>query len=213
MIKKINLFVNIILFISAITITYFVIKKELFNNEKEPSQISNFNSYLRNIRASGNSHARIKIIFFSNYQCPYCKKVNEILKELIQERNDIQIIYYEYPNEASNTSFNYAKVAICAEKLNIYDKTKNILYNLRNDKKEIDWEQLARFIDVNKDTLIKCLNNSQTEDILFNDILTGKKIKIRYTPTLIINGYLVEGLLPKEDLVRIIEKINKNEFL
>ncbi len=213
MIKKINLFVNIILFFSAITITYIVIKKELFNNEKEPTKIDNFKSYLRNIRTSGNPQANIKIIFFSNYQCPYCKKVNEILKQLIHERNDIQIIYYEYPNEASNVSFNYAKVAICADKFNIYDETKNILYNLRNDKKEIDWEQLARFIDVNKDTLIKCFNSSKTEDILFNDILTGKKIKIRYTPTLIINGYLVEGLLPKEDLVSIIEKINKKEFL
>ena len=208
--NRLNLLINLLLVICAITITFFIVRKEFFAKEIIASKIENWQEYVRNIRYSGNPEANNKIIFFSNYQCIYCKKVYAILNELMNERNDLQVCYYEFPNEKSEVSFISSKAAVCGERMNKYNGIKKTLYQEQELLNVLDWENISVLAGIeNKDTLRKCISDPLIEDIVFDDILSAKKLKIKYTPTLIVNGNLVEGLLPKEEIIKFINKTSQ----
>lgn len=209
--SKFNVAINIILVSCALVITYFVIKKEFFssNNTNEKKKVENWNSLIRSKRSFGNPNSDIKIILFSDYNCPYCNIMNSTLNELIQQRKDIYIAYYEYPREGNESSFEASLASLCASYQNKYLKYRRILFD-RNDLCEIkNWQKIADLAGVkDKTTFAKCLNEKLSEEELINEIYTSKNFDIRYTPSLIINGYLIEGSISKNDLQKRISEIH-----
>ncbi len=210
--NKINFVTNIILVVCIIVITVVIVKKIYFDSSSGPIKISGWEQLLNETRTAGNSDGRIKILFFSNYQCAYCKKANSILNELLNERDDIQIFYYEFPSEKNEVSFLTAKISICGDKINKYKTVKDYLYQEQDLLDDLNLDSILKLAEVEKQDLFrKCISDPHTEDILFDDILTGKRLKIKYTPTLLVNGYILEGLFPKEEIVKLIDEFS-NEF-
>lgn len=61
------------------------------------------------------SGQQVTIVEVSDFQCPYCRKVHGLLAELIDGRDDVQVVRLPYPLRSHPHSFRAAKAYLCAE--------------------------------------------------------------------------------------------------
>lgn len=210
MTSKFNIAINIVLVLCALTITFFIIKKEFSASNNRQKKVEHWENLIRNERTVGNPNSDIKIILFSDYNCPYCKIMNSTLYDLLKSRNDIYIMYYEYPGEHNKSSFEAALSSLCAGYQNKYLEYHKILFDRPDLLESKDWQKIAYLAGVEDQiTFAKCLNEKLSEDELINEIAVAKNFDIKYTPSIIINGYLIEGSINKNDLQKIISEMPK----
>ena len=145
--------------------------------------------------------APLRVSLFSDFQCPVCKVFAEdILPKLVRHyKGKINFQYLFYPMDSScnhNVSqpmhpmaCEAAYVAACLDSkfAEVHDK----IYEKQN---ELSFPMLQRM--ANEHQVSKCYNDSKTKQIVENMILDGDKLGIQATPTMIVNGKKLEGLLP-----------------
>lgn len=159
----------------------------------------------------GNADAKIIIVEFSDFECPVCKKMMPILRELNKEYpNQIKFIYRDYLNNINSQKT--AEAAQCANEqeqfLTYHDKlflnqgSLNV-DNLKIYAKEIGITNIGRFND--------CLDSDQFEMEVQQDYQQAIALGVQGTPTFFVNGIKVEGARPKEFFEQIIEYLQKQE--
>jgi len=63
----------------------------------------------------GNKNAKITIIEFSDFQCPYCKKIQPTIKQMLQSfGNDVRFAFKHLPLNIHRQAFLAAQAAFCA---------------------------------------------------------------------------------------------------
>lgn len=151
--------------------------------------------------------APIVIVEFSDFECPYCKQIYPILRELsIDYPTEVKFIYRDFlGHEHSQKS---AEAAECA-----YDQNKFLPYHdkLFTNQENLDVASLkkyARQVGINNlDEFDKCLDSGQYEKEVSADFADAIKLGIKGTPTFFINGTMVQGVKPKSFFVEVINHI------
>lgn len=210
MTDKFTIITNIILIICALTITFFIIKKEFFPPSKNLNKktVENWHSLVREKRKLGDPNSKIKIISFSDYNCPYCKVMYSILYDFWKNRKDVYLVFYEYPRENNESSFEASLVALCASYQNKYLEYRKILFERSDLRENKEWQQIAELAGIEDNIIFnKCFNDKLSEKELIDEITIAKNYNIKYTPSIIINGYLIEGSISKNDLQKIVSEI------
>ncbi|MCT4641638.1 MAG: thioredoxin domain-containing protein [Bacteriovoracaceae bacterium] len=164
-----------------------------------------------NLTNNDYSSAKIKLVVFSDFQCPFCQVVSDQMHELIQEfPNDISIQYMFYPLDAScnkNIKGRFHESACAAAYLAACDQSKfaQIHDFIFKHQKDLNSENLKKW---EKDFgLNGCFNNENLKAIVKSNIDTGEQYKVKSTPTIIINGKKIEGTIPTIHLKSIIRSL------
>ena len=160
------------------------------------------------------TNAPIKMVIFSDFECPACKALSEITP-LIAARYEgkIDIQYFFYPLDNScNPSMErplhqYAcKAAYAASCMPLADFAKahdEIFHN--QDKFE------AGFVDqyIKDHKLESCVADPRTKEKVVALIKAADPFNIRSTPSYLINGVKIEGALPADQMYSIMDEILK----
>lgn len=157
----------------------------------------------------GNKNAPVTFITFSEFQCPWCQKGNDTLKELQKNYpNDIRIVYKHAP--LSESYHRYATIAaqaaVAAQNQNKFWPYGDKLYELVDEAKHNDYTKeefvehaitLAEELGMNKKKFIQDMNHPdtlkriETERDLLQKTLNGNGV-----PTYYINGTKFTGAKP-----------------
>lgn len=185
-----------------------------FNNLKDYGDPSYESPYKIHMGTKEFSDAPIRISVFSDFQCPYCQSVSDQMPELVKEfKEKINIQYMFYPLDAScNTKMKGAMhpyacyaayLAACDEskfsKVHDYIFKNQEIINTENIKK---W---AKKFDIDQ----SCLEDKKIQDRIQQTLNTGNQYNLQSTPTIIINGKKLEGLVPTVHLKAILKSLIK----
>jgi protein-disulfide isomerase len=145
-------------------------------------------------------------LLFSDYECPYCSLAHQELRELLRVRPDIKVVKRHFPlDQACNPimkrplhehACELARAAICAEAQGQFDAMDDALF--ASQKAPAPVEELAARLKLDVPRFKACLAAPQTAARLAADIEAGIKLKLRSTPTYVVDGTLHEGKLPLE---------------
>ena len=173
----------------------------------------------------GNKDARVTIVNYDDFQCPFCSRMHSTLfNEITKIYGDrIKVIYKDYPlvaihpwathaavdanclNDQNSAAYwNFAdyvhasqrEIAGSAEKRQIADQT-NSLDNAAREQ--------ARKLGLDASKLDACLKK-QDDSAIKASIKEGDALGVDSTPTLFINGEKVSGAIPLEGLRPIIDR-------
>jgi uncharacterized membrane protein len=159
-------------------------------------------------------NAPIKMVIFSDFECPACKGLSELMP-LIAARYDgkIDIQYFFYPLDNScNASMQRplhlyackaAYAASCMPKQDFARVHDEIFQN--QDKFEAGF--LDQYIKTHK--LETCVADPKTKEKVVSLITAADPFNIRSTPSYLINGIKIEGGLPAEQMYAIMDEILK----
>ncbi len=128
----------------------------------------------------GNADAKIKIIKFSDYQCPYCRQIEPVLKTLYKKHSgDIAIFHYDFPLTRIHPRAHIAAIAAkCAGLQNAQPAYQSLLYT--SDIQHANWLDIAKKANVpNLVEFGECVSNKVTDAEVKSDIALGKKTGVR----------------------------------
>jgi protein-disulfide isomerase len=173
------------------------------------------------VNAIGDPNAKVVIIEFSDYQCPYCKDFAENTgKLLIKDYAETGQIYFVYRSMGnfisdwaggSNTeSQDAAQASYCAGDQGKFWEYHDTLFANWNGENQgnLSTDRLVSFaqdIGLNKNEFSDCLSSQKYLERVMQDATDGNTYGVQGTPSFVINGKLVEGSLPYADFEKMIQ--------
>ena len=156
-----------------------------------------------NIPYMGSDTPKVIIIEFFDYNCGYCKKSLDAVKELLRTEYDLKISFRDYPILAPS-SRTAAKAALAAKNQGKYFSFHSALMSMQGNLNEDKIFTIANNLEMDIDKLKIDMQKDEIEKIIEENESLARKLNIRGTPTFIINGQLYAGALDLKKLRQII---------
>lgn len=171
------------------------IKKQIIS-EIENIEKNNVNFF------SGNKNAERKIFEFFDYNCGYCKRAHNELKEILKTQ-DVKIIYINLPILSEN-SLNLAKlsIAIGNRNHNHFNKFHDFILSSKKSQKEI--ENFIKDLNLDYSKIKKESESDIIKEIIDKNLEWARLLNIQGTPAFIIKNELINGFVGKNILESIL---------
>ncbi len=166
----------------------------------------------------GNKRAQVMVMEFSDYQCPFCSRVQATIKRLRKTYQNRVIFGYRHSPLAFHKEADEAAIAVeCARDQGKFAPYHNTLFNNYRKIRIGAFEGWAKEVAVKNLKLFKkCLNIEKYRNRVENDQKAATAAGIRGTPGFIIGKYdsktgtitgeVLSGAQPESAFVETIEK-------
>lgn len=160
----------------------------------------------------GPKTAKVTIVEFSDFECPYCARGYHTVKEVLKEYpNDVRVLFKHLPLDFHPKALPAAKYF---EAIAIQDQEKAIKYHdtvFQNQDKlrgegEAYLKKVAKDLGVNMKKLETDVASAEVMKKIQADIDEAKSFEISGTPGFIINGVSLRGAYPFSEFKSIIDK-------
>lgn len=164
----------------------------------------------------GNPSAKVTVVEFSDFQCPYCREAAFHLKPVLMEfKNKIRFYFYHYPLDPKcnekipegmhDKACDAALAAVCAAKKGDFWNFHDEIFH---DQKKLNVEMLvglAKKRGWDEALFQQCLQAPETLAQVKANIAAGEKIYVSGTPTFLVNNRRVKYWMDS-DILRAILK-------
>ncbi|MBF0273969.1 MAG: thioredoxin domain-containing protein [Nitrospinae bacterium] len=176
-----------------------------FKNPKKPEI-----SESRAIR--GAKDAPITIVEYSDFQCPYCTKGYEIIKDLMAKyENKVRFIYKHLPltfHEHAMLSSQYFEAIAMQSPEKAYQFHDTIFENHRSIAKGEEWfKEICEKLGLDMNKLAEDIKSDAVNKIIDADMEEASKFDITGTPGFLINGISLRGAYPLPAFEKIIKRL------
>lgn len=153
----------------------------------------------------GDPNAPVKIIEYSDFQCPYCAKFTfDTEQQLIDVYVATGKVYFEFNSFGvfiGPESGRAAEAAYCAGDQNKFWEMHNIIFANQTGENVGDFtdKRLTAFankLGLEMGAFNDCFTSGKYVEMVKQDGLDGKQAGVKATPSFTINGKLLEGALP-----------------
>jgi len=169
-------------------------------------------TYEVNIEGSpfmGKADAKVTIVEFSDFQCPYCAEGSKVIKKLKAKYGDkLKVVMKQFPLPFHTQAKKASLAALCANEQNTgaFWKMHDQLFADQSKLAEDQLKELAVKLGLNAEQFNKCLDENKHIATVEKDIQDGKSVGVKSTPTFFVNGKLVAGALPVEAFSELIDQ-------
>lgn len=158
----------------------------------------------------GSDDASVTIVEFFDYNCGYCKKALDDIVALLDEEDDLRVIFKEVPI-LSPTSREAAQWAVAADKQGKYFEYHKELMEHRGQMNEAALERLAKKVGLDVEKLKEDKNSAEVSKLIDNNLIYMEKFGIRGTPSFIVGDQLLKGFVGKDALKSMIQDIREQK--
>ena len=158
----------------------------------------------------GNANAKVTIIEFSDYECPFCgKHFKETYPQIVKEYVDtgkVKLVFRDFPLSFHASAQKAAEAAECAGEQNKYWQMHDKLFS---NQQALDVDSLkiyAKDIGLNTATFNACLDDGKMVDEVAKDFADGQSYGVTGTPAFFINGRFIAGAYTFADFKKIIDE-------
>jgi protein-disulfide isomerase len=158
--------------------------------------------------ARGPDTAKITIVEFTDFQCPFCKGVVPTLKELITKYSDqVRWVFRDYPIVGLHPDAPLVhEAARCAGEQNKFWLYHDLAFERAPAATPENLRAYAAEVGADAAAFSQCLDSHKYRAAIAADIETGSKLGVTGTPTFFINGVLLVGNQPAAEFQRIVER-------
>jgi len=168
-----------------------------------------FNVQIGDAPYVGGGSAKVEIVEFSDFQCPFCAKGADLIGEIKKKYgNKVKVAFKHFPLPFHKQAYKAAEASMCA-----YDQNKAKFWNLHDEMFAnqtrlgiSDLVEIAVKQGLDKDKFSKCLNEGKFRAYVEKNIQEGKDIGVRSTPTFYVNGHLINGAQPIDVFSELIDE-------
>lgn len=155
--------------------------------------------------SKGNANARVTIVEYSDFQCPYCKKAQPNIKAIEEKYGDkVRFVFMHQPLQMHKLARPAALAAAAADKQGKFWEFHDALFEAEGFS-EASFPEIAASIGLNVKRWEEDRNSMEIDKLVSEDVRTAEKWKITSTPSFFVNGYKVKGAVSPEFFSRIID--------
>lgn len=156
----------------------------------------------------GNKHAKVKVIVFSDFQCPFCSRGVKLVDEMrTTYKENIYVAFKHLPLSFHQDAHLAAQASMAAHEQGKFWAYHDKLFANQNNLKKDDLLQYAKDLKLDVDKFKQALESKKYAKLVDEDAEDAKRIGANGTPTFIVNGEKIMGALPFSQFRSRIDKI------
>jgi len=155
----------------------------------------------------------LKIIVFSDFQCPYSKKVFTSLQELMKEgyQEKVGLVLKNFPAVDIHPLANDAALtAFCANQQGKFWETASLIFDKQDQwskaKNKDIFTSYFRTLGLDNSKMQECLKDEKSQDKILADFQQAGEFSLNGTPSGFIGEKPFDGVLEKEELKKNIDE-------
>lgn len=144
----------------------------------------------------GDENAPIKIVGFSDYECPFCKRGEDTLAKVLEAYGD-KVRYYhrDFPLDFHANAHPAAQAAHCANDQEKYWEFHDALFASEALSSE-RFQAIADELSLDRDAFDACMSEGKYKAAVDLDTAEGATAGVTGTPAFFINGRVLSGAQP-----------------
>jgi len=156
----------------------------------------------------GAADAPVTLVEFSDFHCPFCKRVQPTLAQLLERYpGKVKMVYRDFPIDSLHPQARRAaEAARCAQDQGKFWEYHDLSYAGPASATPKELERYAGQVGLDVTVFGRCLSSSVHRAAVQRDIDEGDRLGISGTPAFFINGRPFTGAQPLEAFVRAIEE-------
>ena len=142
----------------------------------------------------GAKDAKITIVEFSDFQCPYSKRTQPLIETLLKAYpDDLQHVYKNFPLRFHKEAMPAAKACLAAGLQGKFWEMEAIIFENPKKLQDEDLKKYAKKIGLDVQQFEKDYSSEAVDKLVQEDMAEAKKVKVTGTPTLFLNGKRVQN--------------------
>ena len=154
----------------------------------------------------GPENAKITLVEFSDFQCPYCRVAAPQLHELLKHYpTQVRLIFKEFPLDTHSQAAFAAAAAEAAHKQGKFWEMHDALFADHSDINKATVMELAKKFSLDPKKFAADLESRETNNLVVQDIADGTAAGVEGTPTLFIDGQRFNGQISVDSLKPVLD--------
>ena len=192
--------------------------QELINGSIWKLNESPFVDTLEHLSSEGPSfgppNARVTIVVFSDFECPYCRALAKTLRDKIPQKypTDVRVVFKDFPIDSIHKWARAASEAahcLASQKPGAFWAFHDWIFEHQQEVNETNLRDhaLAFTKQQNLDVVAvsSCMANHVTAQEVSRSQQSGAALQILQTPTIFVNGRTISGAIPWQTLDNVIK--------
>ena len=164
--------------------------------------------------AFGPASAKVQLVVFSDFECPYCREFAKTLRDKLPPKygKDVRVVFQNFPIASIHKwALAGAEAGACVASLDstafwpFHDWIFEHQGELNSENLEAKVLEYAKAHSFDNERLKTCMNTHAKASSVKKDEQTGQSLGVQQTPSFFINGRLVSGAIPWESLQAVIQ--------
>ena len=158
--------------------------------------------------AKGPADAPITLVEFSDFHCPFCKRVEPTVKQVLMKyEGKIRFVYKDFPIDSLHPQARAAsEAARCAGEQGKFWEFHDKIYAGEPDATPPTLQLYAQQVGLDATKFEGCRSTRKYQAPVQADIAQGTKLGVNGTPGFFINGRFLSGAQPIEEFSKIIDE-------
>ncbi|ADH85161.1 thioredoxin domain-containing protein [Desulfurivibrio alkaliphilus] len=154
----------------------------------------------------GRADAPVEIVEFSDFQCPHCARVKPLIEQImLQFPDQVKVVFKHFPLSFHEYAKPAALATMAAQNQGKFWEFHDKLFAAQSEISPQRIRAIARELELDMERFNRDLQSRELHSRLEQDIQDGQQAGVRGTPTIFVNGMLLEQRSP-ENLRQMVEE-------
>ncbi|MGQ0766645.1 MAG: DsbA family protein [Gemmatimonadota bacterium] len=198
--------VNLALLVTVPTALYAV-SQQWWGTDRDrpliPEWVDNWKTYSSASSPGDSARSTLRIVSFSDFECPFCFEAYSALKDVEREAQDVTVSYRHFPLDFHRQARTAARIAVCAERQGRLDAALEVLFREARAGRTLNAEKVADEAQVRDFALLLTgvASDSTVSQRIVADSTAAAALGATGTPVILVDGWVYQGFPGKKALL------------
>jgi protein-disulfide isomerase len=155
---------------------------------------------------SGEKEAKVVLVEFSDYECPYSKRAHPTVRKVLEEyEGKIRYAFFDYPLAFHKNAMKAHEAARCAGEQGKYAEYSTKVFDNQQNLGVEELKQYAKDLGLDTAAFDSCLDTGKTAESVRQSVQKGNGVGVSGTPAFFVNGIMISGAQPFESFQEIVD--------
>jgi protein-disulfide isomerase len=157
----------------------------------------------------GSANAKVTLIEYSDFQCPYCLNHKSTIDQILKDYGDkVRLVFRQFPLTSIHPEAEKAAEAseCAAEQGKFWEMYEKIFADNAAGTMSVDkWKEEAKNLKLNTTQFNNCLDSGKYASKVSQEAAGGESAGVQGTPATFVNGELISGAVPYAQFKQVID--------
>ncbi|MDX2023981.1 MAG: thioredoxin domain-containing protein [Deltaproteobacteria bacterium] len=160
-----------------------------------------------NSPSRGPKNAPITMVVFSEFQCPFCSRVNPTIHAIEEQyKGKVRVVFKNFPLDFHQNAKPAAQAALAANEQGKFWEMHDKLFANQQTLDRASLDKFAQEIGLNMDKFKQAMDANKYTALIEEDMKLGQSVGVNGTPATFINGRKIGGAYPLETFKKIVDQ-------
>ncbi len=156
--------------------------------------------------SKGAADAKVTIVEFSDFQCPYCSRVGPTLARLLDEYpEDVRIVYKHLPLSFHKQALPAAKASMAADRQGKFWEFHDELFKVQRQLTDEKFMEIAGQLGLDMKKFEQDYKSAEVATQVAQDMSEARRLGVTGTPGFFVNGRFLSGARPYESFKEMVD--------